>query len=399
MTAPVANGVPMPPAPAPTEAPKKGTRARGRAPVAPKEKSSADEIIDALKFVNIAQKAKGDTRMTHCCMMASGWLLASDGAIHAGARVAEIGFDAAPHTHKLLDALQKCTGQITFVQMSPAKLIVKGTGKFQASIACAMPDEMFPPVPDPQIAAVNNELKKALGACAAVVNEASPEPHKAGVLLQGGSCVGTDGIALVEYWHGIDLPPNILIPKASAMAIANCQKDATGFGFTSNSVTIWFADGSFIKTQLFEPKFPAYQAIFAGRKFEAWPVPADLFPAIDAVHEFNDAGTVYFGNNIVRSAPLEGEGASHECQGLPGGMSFAAKRLNTVRPYFQKAHWFPAEGKVFFFADNVRGCIMGRTDGSAFDPDQHNSPPTMPTINRQPVSDAKWDNMDDDIPF
>jgi hypothetical protein len=397
MTA-IANGVPMPPAPAPTTAPKK----RGRASAAPKQTSTAEQIISALKFVGIAQRAKGDIRMTHCCIMRQGWLLASDGAIHAGAKIEETGFDAAPHTHKLLDALQKCTGQITFVQMNAAKLVVKGTGKFQASISCAMPDEMSPPVPDPQIAAVTNELKKALGACAAVVNEASSEPHKAGVLLQSGSCVGTDGIAILEYWHGIDLPPNILIPKASAMAIANCPKDATGFGFTANSITVWFADGSFIKTQLFEPKYPQYQAIFAGKKFDPWPVPEDLFPAIDAVHEFNDAGSVYFGNNVVRSAQLEGEGAAHECQGLPGGMSFNAKRLNTVRPYFKTAHWLPAEGKVYFFADNIRGCVMGRSDGNAFDPDQHNSPPTMPTndpLAPRPRPASGWDNMDDDIPF
>jgi hypothetical protein len=364
---------------------------RGRkAAAAPKTSSSS--LIDALKFVSIAQRAKGDLRMTHC-LMQDGWLLATDGAISAGCKI-EDTINAAPHTAKLIAALSKAKGQISIVQVNAYKLTIKGD-KFQATIPCAEAHEMFPVAPDPNIATVTNDVKKGFGACAALVNESAPEAFKAGVLLQSGTIVGTDGIVMLEYWHGVDLPPGLLIPKAAANAIANCAKDVAGFGFTNNSVTIHFTDGAFLKTQLFASQYPDYLRVLEEYECDYWPVPDDFFTAVDHVAEFGENGRVYFDTNIMRSDPIPGEGASYEVQGLPPGMAFSSVELNKVREYFKKVCWIPEVSKAFFVTDGVaRGVIMGLGNMPTYRAD----PPRDPLAPR-PRPASGFDDMDDDIPF
>lgn len=349
--------------------------------------SSAANLVDGLKFVSIAQKEHGEPRQTHC-VMGGGWILASDGGISAGCKT-EDEISAAPHTRRLLAALQKANGQISIVQLASGRLSVKGT-KFSALVPCQELQDMPEIFPDPKIALLTNEIKRAFFACAALTNESAPEPYKAGVLLQANTVVGTNGHALIEYWHGIDLPPGLMIPKASAVAVANCPKNLVGFGFTDRSVTFHFEDLSFIKTQLFNDNYPDYARLLDVPS-EPWPIPEDFFTAVDTITEFSDNGLLYFDNNLMRSTLNDSEGATYEVAGLVGGMGFNAKYLKAVQAEFKKAAFDPASGKALFFGEVSRGVVQGID---------------MPTERREaapyappPARAVGGFDIDDDIPF
>ena len=320
--------------------------------------SSAANLIAALEFISIAQRDAGEPRQTFC-QMADGLIFGQDGAMSAGCKIEE-SITAFAHTKQLLAALKKCSDQITMVQAGDGKSIKIKSGKFSASIPCynEFDKHNFPkPMPDDRIANVTNALKDALKACYPVVNESSPHPHAAGVLIQSGSVVSTNGVLLVEYWHGIDLPPCILLPKSAAAAIANCPKNLTGFGFSDRSATFYFEDDSFIKSQLFECKYPNFEKLF-DREFTLTPAPEDLFKGLDHVLHFSPNGLVYFDADLIKSAPM-GNVATYEVAGLPERMGFNGSFLKLIEKHFKNVEFFPKDYSAYFFNEAVRGVIKG----------------------------------------
>lgn len=367
------------------------TTAAKRARKSKPTESSAANLIDGLKFISIAQKEKGEPRQTHC-ILGNGWIVASDGGISAGCRI-EDDISAVPHTRRMMAALQKATGSISIVQLPTGRLSIKG-GKFSTLVPCQDIADMPNIAPDPQIALLTNEIKKGFAACAVLANENATEPYRAGVLLQANSVVGTNGHALIEYWHGVDLPPGLMIPKASAIAVANCQKNLVGLGFTDRSVTFHFEDFSFIKTQLFNDTFPDYARLL-NKECDPWPIPEDFYIAIDTIEEFSDTGLLYFDNNLMKTSRNIGEGATYEVAGLVGGMGFNHKYLKMVQPEFKKAAFNPVGQEVLFFGDVSRGIVKSinlptkRVEGTSQAP--------TPAAHLMPGSG--FDDIEDDIPF
>jgi len=362
--------------------------------------STAANLIAGLQFVSIAQREVGEQIQTHC-VLDNGWILATDGGISAGCKI-EDTLQASPHTRRLSAALKKCQGSIAIVQLSNAQLRVKA-GKFSATIPCVDSADMPTIYPDAKIAVLSNAIKAGFAACAPIINESAPEAYKAALLLQANTIVGCNGHLLLEYWHGIDLPPGIMIPKAAAVAIANCEKNLTGFGFTDRSATFHFEDDSFIKTALFNNDYPNFNQIIE-KPSNPWPVPADFFIGLDHVLEFAENGHIFFDNNLMKSSKIESLGANYQVDGLTGGMGFNGKYLKIVQKEFIKAAFIPDDAVVFFFSDNARGMLKGlmiekekRFDNVGVDPKPKYF---LPNADKVSKALANFDSdLDDDIPF
>lgn len=367
---------------------------RARKPKEP-AKSTVGNLIAGLEFVLVAQRENGEPRQTHC-VLHDKWILASDGGLSAGCPIQD-EINAVPHTRSLLKALKRAgEGQVTVVQLPSGKLSIRG-GKFTAQVPCLPPDHVGIVAPDPQIALLTNDIKAAFAATFPLTNETAPEPRNAGVLLQAMTCVGTNGYALVEYWHGIDLPPNLLIPKASAKAVAECKKNLTGFGFTDRSVTFHFEDGSFLKTALFEPKYPDYQRII-NVPVNPWPIPPDFFTALDVVAEFSDNHLVFFDTNVMKSSKVEGEGATYQVDGLPGGMGFNEKYLNLCRAQMERVDF--QKDQILFFTEHSRGIVRGVNMGQqAADATPVPPPPIPPAVGPASGPGEDDDGMSDHVPY
>lgn len=381
----IEDGVPIPEgetleAPAAEEKPRRKPRARRKA----EEKANpAASLLAALKFVAVAQKKNGPPGHQFC-FMSGGWLAASDGILTVATPVAE-DLNACPHTLRFINALSKTGEELSVTQLSANALAVK-SGRFMALVPCANADEVPITGPDPQCAQLDDNVKRALGDVAVLATEGSPVAHYAAVLLQAGTAVATNGFAMLESWHGVDLPPGLLLPKQAATAIAKCGKPLTGFGFSNNSATFYFEDGSFIKTQLYAERYPAYEKVFECENIHAWAIPAEFFKAVRALESFSSNGVVYFNEGVI-STDVEVEQAStYKIEGLPDGMAFNAKYLMQVESFFEKAHFENDEKpRVFFFGGNVRGVLMGvgKVEKQA------------PSVS----SNSEEDDFSDDIPF
>lgn len=347
MTTELETGVAVPEEPA-----KKKPRARRAKKV--EQSNVAASLLSALKFVSIAQKKIGTVTQQHCAISGN-WIAASNGVIMVGAKIEE-DLTACPHTLQFIDALAKCGQELNITQLSENTLSVK-SDKFKALIPCVTFGELELNAPDVQIAAIDDRIKTALESVACLATDGAPNAVHAALLLQSGSAVATNGFALLECWHGIDLPP-MLIPKASAVAIVKAGKPLTGLGYSGASATFWYEDGSFIKTQLYGERYPHYAAAL-NVETNPWPLPDEFFKAVHAVESFSKNGIVYFDNGLLSSREHEDEATTYKVEGLPEGMGFNAKYLTMLEHAMKTAHFSKDENKVYFFGDSIRGVLMG----------------------------------------
>lgn len=348
-------------------------------------------LLRALKFISIAQKKAG-TALQQFCNLSYYWAAASNETLTVATRIEE-DLTACPHTLSLIDALSKCSGDLAITQLSPQTLAVN-SGVFKGLVNCASFDEIQIPAPDPQCAVANDRIKFALGAVACLATDGAPTARNAAVLLQSGSAVATNDHALLEAWHGVDLPPNLLIPKLSAVAIAKCDKTLTGFGFSPSSATFWFEDGSFIKTQLYNEQYPHYQAVIDVPELKPVALPAAFFKGVKAIESFSEDSIVYFHEGILKSNKRMENASTYKIEGLPQGFAFNAKYLIMLESTMKTVAFQDAANghKAFFFGDNIRGVLMGvgMNDKERREYEESGE-------DRRPK--PNFSDMDDDIPF
>lgn len=332
----------------------KAKKHRARRPKA--TANPAASLLAALKFVAVAQKKTG-TVQQQFGTISGNWAAASNGVLTVATKVEE-DLAACPHTYQLIDALSKVGEDLSITQLSPTSLAVV-SGAFRALVPCVGFDDVPITAPDPQCATIDDRIKTAFAAVAGLATDGAPNATYAAVLLQAGSAVATNGAALLEAWHGIDLPPGMMLPKCAAVAVAKAGPALTGFGFSASSATFYFENGAFIKTQLYGERYPNYQVVFEVEGLNPWPVPDDFYNGVRAIQSFSPNGNVFFDDGAVLSKMHKEEASTYKIEGLPERMGFSAKLLLSVEHAFKKAHFAPEANKVVFFGDNLRGVLMG----------------------------------------
>ena len=355
MTTQIENDVPIPTEP---EKPKRKSRARKQAAGVSEKKTAnpAASLIAALKFISSAQKKAGPVgvQFSH---LAHNWAAAFDGVLTVAHPIEE-DLQACPHTLQFIDALSKAGDELSITQLTQNTLAVS-SGVFRALVPCVAPDEVPILPPDPQCAVIDDRIKEALAAVAGLATEGAPNATYAAVLLQANTAVATNGAALLEAWHGIDLPPGMMLPKAAASAIAKSSKTLTGFGYSPSSATFYFEGGAFIKTQLYGERYPNYAPLLEMPDLNLWPIPEDFYRGVRAIESFSPNGHVFFEDGAVQSKMHKEEASTYRIEGLPERMGFSVKLLLAVEHAFKKAHFAAEVNKVVFYGDNVRGVIMG----------------------------------------
>ncbi len=326
------------------------------------ENKADNQLLSALKFIGLITKDIGTPSETHV-QLQSNWATASNGILALGHPIIE-NLHCCPQNKLLVDALSKCTDQIEFKQVDEHKLIIK-SGKFKANIQCLPHNVVNCIGPDEPIAIIDNRLKEGFEIVGMPEVNNSQQIYNASILLNGQSIVGTDGKVIIEYWHGIDLPHNLPIPKDIIGPLTKSNKILAKFGFSKTSVTFWFDDGSWIKSQLYAEDWPDIGNIL-NRTSQQSVVPPDFFNGLDAIRSFTDA-SVYFCAGEVRSHQDSSIGASYAVEGLPSGPIFNLKQLLIIKPYvetidFQVAGPFTGN-MLLWFGKNCRGAISGITNG------------------------------------
>lgn len=353
-----------------------GSRARK-----PKGKESeASELIAALKFVQAAQRSDGLPYQAHCRITA-GNVLAFDGGIAACHKI-DTDIEACPHTATLIKALERCQSTIAITLTDGGKLSIK-SGKLKALVPCLPAEEMPPVMPDPACANINDNLKAAIAAAVVLCSDSAAEILTAGVYLKNGSAIATNRHVIMEYWHGIDLPPGIFLPKASVYALCKTDKPFKSFGFSNSTATFYYEDGSYIKTSLFDGgKYPSFEHLL-NVVSNPWPLPDGLYEAMETVLPFADDGRILFSKDSISAIANKERVATFDIGGIPDKKSFNGLYFKILKPFIKTIDFGDKEhSAALFFGDNCRGAIA-----------------PCYYVSSNPAPATGFDDLDDDIPF
>lgn len=261
-------------------------------------------LLDALRFVSLAQRARGLDPERYCRLgMRSA--TAFNGVIAAGIRI-DNELQCCPQTARLIAALEECENGYTITHAAFDRLVVQ-SGQFTADIPLYDPVALQGAWPDAKSIHVDDSLKAALLAVVGVTNEKSDRMHESAVLMQSGNCVATDGNIILEAWHGFDLPPDIILPKAIIVALNKAKKELCGIGYGETTVTFWFPDNSWLRTQRYLAKWP--KSTLFDTPTRPIPIPATLFSAAQQLTPFSEDGELYCKDGQASSHPFAKETA------------------------------------------------------------------------------------------
>lgn len=329
------------------------------------DKPSENNFLNALKFVGSILRGIGPPVETHI-LLSNKWAVAFNGIISAG-HVIEEDLYACPQAKLMIEALSKCTDQLSITQLDINKLSIK-SGKFKAIVPCIDPTLLTISAPDAPIAAIDDRFKVAIEAVGVLSSDTAHSVYGTSILINGKSVVSTlNGTVIFEYWHGIDLPPaeySLAIPKALVEPLTKSNKKLKSFGFSDNSITFYFEDNSFLKSQQYSDKWPEVSHIL-NQLSNPFPVPAGLWEGLAAIAPFSETGMCWFQTGSLHSHAETGVGASFEAAGLPKAGPFVIKQLRLLQGHAEAID-FLAPGpngshSVVFFGKSIRGLIAGRT--------------------------------------
>lgn len=365
----------------------------------PATETKSNALLEALKFVSVVAKEIGPPYQTNVKLQGN-WAIMADGVVAAGHKIAEDIY-ACPHTLRFVDALSRSGEAMNLTQLE-GKLSVK-SGKFRALVPCLDPALLPGATPDAPVAAIDDRLRAGLEAVGHLASEGGQKVWAASVLLKSGSLIATDGHLILEYWHGIDLPPGLALPKSAINALVKNAKGLTQFGFTpGNSATFYFVDGSWIKTQLYSEPWPDVSHIL-NYETKPWPMPDGFYTALAAVAPFSEDGFVRFDDGVLRSHESLEAGASYDVAGLPKGPVFNAKQLKSIQPFAKTIDFFggPERLSAYFYGDSVRGALTGVR---RYEPRPEAKPPAFGTIEQRAAKagltvEEYRRSYDDEIPF
>lgn len=321
------------------------------------EAKPSDGLVDALKFILVAGTKDHTPSMQHC-LFHNGFVLAFDGQIAAGYPVDE-DLTCAPNLKLLHKSLSKTGKTLALTLLENGILSVKGEN-IRANVPCLPLSDMFQVVPDTPVAVINDRLKQAFTVCGVFTEENGKRLLETSLLLRGFDCTGSDGHSVIQYAHGIDLPPDLVIPITFADAVAKTPQKLTAFGWTQgHSITFYFDGGMWLKTLLYADPWPDIDQLF-NQQFSPIGYPATLLEAVDAVDDFSENHSVYFRDNSITSHANEGVGAAYDVPGLQAGKIIDPKYLKKLLPHAQVMDYTSDKTKVYFQGENLRGIFMGR---------------------------------------
>jgi hypothetical protein len=314
-----------------------------------------EKLIEALRFAALALK---DDKNTGFVSFRGGWLFAENETFTLGIPV-KVDLDLCPHAEMLSAALIQCGDHFQVTQTSPNTLAIR-SGAFRAVVPALEKDEIRPLIADYPCANLTDAITESFTACLPFMGKGDRIINKA-MLLQAGSTCATNGHIALEYWHGIDLPGPLNIPRKTIESVIKIGKPLIQFGFSDASVTFVFDDQSFLKTRLIGGQWPDLSGLFAKvtAPFKVvWP---QFFVGVKAISAFTQNDTIVFHDNHIATHTSLDLGANYHINGLPTGYCFSAVCLKMIEPFVKQISIASPREPLAFIGDKSRGLLMGKT--------------------------------------
>lgn len=314
---------------------------------------SEKKLLDALKFISVAQTGKSDAAIY--CMLHENMAVAFDGITAAGCPIVE-ELECCPHTDLFIAALESSAAEYQIVQMPDNRLELT-SDEYRVSIPCSTGQGLTWRSPALPMGTADNLLRDALKIVGNLVSDKADLLIAACAVIGSGSAIATNNRTLaLEAWHGAMVPRDFLVPKAFIKAIGRTKKNIIGYSYDETTFTIWFEDQSWIQTQIYTDAIPDSRSHLGTECAEWIAAPLNLIPAVQAVLPFGNGNIITNGRLVSSDSMTTTEARQALLDTEMPPRIYDGEALLLAAKYM---HHFNADLKKFtmFRAGNVRGCV------------------------------------------
>lgn len=268
--------------------------------------------------------------------------------------------DCYPKADVLIKAIKNCEGTVK-LSLTPAGKLRIVSGDFKALVNCIEKSEVHVQPDGVQIPLDGDGLLKAFKVLEPFVGDDASRPWANGVLLRNNCAYATCNIVLVQYWLGFSLPHVVNIPAAAVREVIRINEAPIHLQMTDKSITFHYADGRWIRTQLFSTEWPDIDPILE-RPSMPQPVDERIFDALARLKGFTDkSGRVMFGAGKVYTHDDEEEGGSVEVPGSTMQGIYTLDMMMLLKGIATHADFSTWPKPCMFSGGMLRGAIIGRS--------------------------------------
>lgn len=354
---------------------------KGRAKAAPKP---VDQVLENLKMLGLVVKKKGTVQESFISIQ-DGFATACLGELTVGCPLDFGATKAVVRLHDLLEAKKVAGAEFACTFMGHNQMVIVADD-VRMVIETDLSHTWQAPAPDSPIAPATDRLRAALVELAPFAT--SDRPDIVGILCQGYTAVATNGFAMLEAWHGVDMPPGLRLPVSFVKKLEKIKRPVAQFGFSPYSFTIWFEDGSYIRTAMHKGDYANYQAAFTdSTEYELVDLPDEFYKTLKSIIAFAKDGVVYFKDGQIYTAKQTEAASSFKHESIPNGFGFNIHLLLLIAKHAPTVKFMNTCDRIQFECGNVRGSVMGLDMRT---PQRITDPVVDPEFN---------DNFEDEIPY
>ena len=316
-------------------------------------------MLRELKFVQGAVGKKDFIpAITHFCIE-DGHVRAYNGTIALSSPI-KCDLSVKPKAIPMVQAIARCDDTIALSMTAAGRLAIR-SGNFKAFIECVEESQSHV---QPEGEVINFDGKLVLEGIKTIQpfigNDAS-RPWSAGILIKGESLFATNNVCAVEFWMGAEFPLTVNIPKAAIAEMIRINEAPTHAQVTETSITFHYADGRWIRSQLYSTEWPDFNKILVGyHDITHTPIPKELFVGLSTIKPFvNKNGQVFLKEDVIHTHEDPNEGASFELDWIHKDSLFNLEMLALLEGIAETADFERYPAPCPFFGGRVRGAIIG----------------------------------------
>lgn len=315
--------------------------------------------LEALKFVQGAVARKDYVpAMTHFVIRDS-TVRAFNGTMALSSPI-DSDMVCAPKAGPLVRAIASCNDVVT-LDLTKANRLRVQSGRFKAFIDCLEVSDLPVQVPTGEPVEVEGQaLLDAFKVLAPFVGNDATRPWTNGILLAGDSAYATNNICLLQYWLGVQVPFTVNVPELAIKEVVRIGEPPTGVQLDEHSITFHYADGRWIKSQLYSLAWPEMVPKLLNAECSPVAVPEGFFEGLDLLKGFlGNSRHVYFQDGELRTDPAEGLGAQYAVDGLHHEGVYLLPMLQLLQGVADKIDFTLYPRPAMFHGGRVRGAITG----------------------------------------
>lgn len=323
-------------------------------------------MLDALRFVASAVAKKDFVpELTHF-KIKGGRVTGFNGQIALSSDI-DVDLDVQPAAVSLINAIRSCPGNIALHVTPSGKLAVR-SGAFKAYVNCLSDEHALFVEPEGDTVDLGPNFMDGIRALAPIMGIDASRPWAMGIKLAGQSMFATNNVMLGEYWHGADIPVDVVIPSPAIAELLRVGEAPTRVQVTGTSISFWFGDGRWMRTALLVAEgWPVakLQDVLSGSKGEQLPFPAGFFDHVEALKAFlTERGTVFLTSTGMSTMAADGEGAGFDIE-IPGVTDMQAyhhRQLMLLSEVADTIDWsaYPRPCMFRGAGGRLRGALVGQ---------------------------------------